>query len=346
MQSSVSLKPTMQGYNLPHDSTLGALSLFFTFATQFIKNMTKTKFGIAIHGGAGTILKSQMNAAKELKYKKALEKALEKGYQVLAKGGSALDAVEASVANLENCSLFNAGRGSVFTAKGTHEMDASIMNGLDLDAGAVAMISSIKNPIKLARTVMEKSEHVFLAGNGAEKFAWKNGFEKKKFIYFYNQLRYQQLIEAKKKNTILLDHTDKKFGTVGAVALDQKGNLAAATSTGGMTNKKFGRIGDSPLIGCGTYANNKSCAVSCTGSGEYFIRINAAFQVSALMLFGNKSLLQASNEVIHETLNNIGGDGGLIAIDHLGNISMPFNTEGMYRAHHASGKKAVVEIYK
>ena len=312
--------------------------------------MSNQNFGIAIHGGAGTILKSQMNSAKEFQYKNALQKALEKGYQILAKGGSALDAVEAAVVNLEDCDLFNAGKGSVFTAKGTHEMDASIMNGFDLTSGAVAMLSSIKNPIHLARLVMEKSEHVFLAGKGAEKFAWKHGFEKKKAAYFFNKMRYDQLLMAKKTNSMLLDHTDldhtdKKFGTVGAVALDKKGNLAAATSTGGMTNKKFGRIGDSPMIGCGTYANNETCAVSCTGSGEYFIRINAAFQVSALMLFGKKSLKDACHQVIHESLCKIGGDGGLIAIDKSGNISMPFNTEGMYRALRSSGKKAIIKIY-
>lgn len=307
--------------------------------------MNKHKFGIAIHGGAGTILKSNMTAAKEQRYKNALKRALEKGYRILANGGNALDAVEAAVVDLENCSLFNAGKGSVFTSKGTHEMDASIMNGMDLDAGAIAMVSGIKNPIRLARKVMEKSEHVFLAGKGAEKFAWKHGFKKIKREYFFEQHRYDQLLEAKKTKTTLLDHTDKKFGTVGAVALDQHGNLAAATSTGGMTNKKFGRIGDSPLIGCGTYANNASCAVSCTGSGEYFIRTNAAYQVSALMQFANKSIDEASNEVVHHSLQNLGGDGGLIAIDTQGNISMPFNTKGMYRAYRTSGKKTVVKIY-
>jgi beta-aspartyl-peptidase (threonine type) len=312
--------------------------------------MIKHKFGIAIHGGAGTILKSQMSPAKELKYKNALRKALDKGYSILAKGGSALNAVEASVIYLENCDLFNAGKGSVFTSKGTHEMDASIMNGINLDAGAVAMVSSIKNPVQLARMIMDKSEHVFLAGKGAEKFAWKHGFEKVKADYFFNKHRYAQLLQAKKANRMILDHSevdapDKKFGTVGAVALDKLGNLAAATSTGGMTNKKFGRIGDSPMVGCGTYANNQSCAISCTGSGEYFIRINAAFQVSALMLYAKKTLEQACKQVIHESLSKIGGDGGLIAIDKSGNISMPFNTDGMYRASRSSGKKENIKIY-
>lgn len=305
----------------------------------------KHNFGIAIHGGAGTILKSNMTNAKELKYKTALGKSLDKAYKILSKGGSALDAVEIAVTELENCSLFNAGKGSVFTSKGTHEMDASIMNGFNLDAGAVAMVSNVKNPIELARLVMEQSEHVFLAGKGAEQFARKHGFEKKKSSYFYNRLRFDQLLEAKKSNTMMLDHTDKKFGTVGAVALDQQGNLCAATSTGGMTNKKYGRIGDSPMIGCGTYANNSSCAVSCTGSGEYFIRINAAYQVSALMLFGKKTLEQACKEVIHNSLSSIGGDGGLIAIDTSGNICMPFNTEGMYRAQRSSGQKSIIQIF-
>ncbi len=305
----------------------------------------KSRFGIAIHGGAGTIRKSSMTKAKELTYQAALVKALDKGYLVLSKGGSALDAVEASVVELENCPLFNAGKGSVFTSKGTHEMDASIMNGENLDAGAVAMISNIKNPIKLARKVMEASEHVFLAGKGAEQFARKLGFDKMEATYFYNKLRFEQLQHAKKTNILMLDHTEKKLGTVGAVALDQNGNLAAATSTGGMTNKKYGRIGDSPMIGCGTYANNTSCAVSCTGTGEYFIRINAAFQVSALMLFGNKSLEQACEEVIHQSLSLLGGDGGLIAIDRSGTICMPFNTEGMYRAFRSAGHPSKVEIY-
>lgn len=308
--------------------------------------MESKKFGIALHGGAGTILKSMMTERKELQYKRALEKALNKAYDILESGGTALDAVETAVVKLENCSLFNAGRGSVFTAKGTHEMDASIMSGIDLDAGAVATVSAIKNPICLARMIMEKSEHVFLVGKGAEKFAWKHGFEKKKMIYFFNRIRYNQWVEAKKNKSIRLDHSDKKLGTVGAVALDRLGNLAAATSTGGMTNKKFGRVGDSPLIGCGTYADNATCAVSCTGTGEFFIRINAAYQLSALMKFGGKSLQEAGHEVIHHALTRLGGDGGLIAIDAQCNIVLPFNTEGMYRAYRKSGEKGKVEIFE
>ena len=303
------------------------------------------KFGIAIHGGAGTILKSSMNPAKEKKYKTALQTALDKGYNILEKGGTSLDAVEAAVVFLEDCPLFNSGKGSVFTSKGTNEMDASIMNGQTLDAGAVAMIRSIKNPVTLARCIMDHSDHVFLAGKGAEDFAVKHGFLKMDPGYFYNKQRYEQLIRAKKNKIILLDHDDKKFGTVGAVALDRFKNLAAATSTGGMTNKKFGRIGDTPMIGSGTYANNASCAVSCTGSGEYFIRVNAAFHVAALIEYGHKTLVEASHELIHTILKTIHGDGGLVSIDSKGNISMPFNTEGMYRASRVSGKKSFIGIY-
>ncbi|MGB4969582.1 MAG: isoaspartyl peptidase/L-asparaginase [Saprospiraceae bacterium] len=308
--------------------------------------MTRTKFGIAIHGGAGTIRKSTMSASKEAKYSNALSKALDKGYQILLKGGSALDAVESAVTYLEDCTLFNAGKGSVFTANGKNEMDASIMDGRNLDAGAVAMVRTIKNPVKLARFVMEKSEHVFLAGKGAEDFGKKLGFLKMDPSYFFVQHRFKQLELAKKNNEIILDHVDKKFGTVGAVALDSHGNLAAATSTGGMTNKKFGRIGDSPMIGSGTYANNDTCAVSCTGSGEYFIRANAAFHVSALMAYAHKNLNDATEDVVYKILKDLGGDGGLIAIDKQGSISMPFNTEGMYRASRISGQEAYIGIYE
>jgi beta-aspartyl-peptidase (threonine type) len=277
--------------------------------------MSKARFGIAIHGGAGTIIKNQMSDKLEKKYRNALEAAVDKAYKILDKGGSSLDAVEASVIYLENCSLFNSGKGSVFTSKGTHEMDASIMSGIDQNAGAVALVSNIKNPVALARKVMENSDHVFLAGKGAEKFAFQHGFKKMKPEYFFNQKRYDQLIIAQKEKRMILDHADKKYGTVGAVALDKQGNLAAATSTGGMTNKKFGRIGDSPLIGSGTYADNGSCAVSCTGTGEYFIRINAAFLVSSLIRFGNRTIDEATQYVIFKSLTEIGGDGGLIAID-------------------------------
>ena len=307
------------------------------------------KFTIAIHGGAGTILRSSMTSEKETKYKQALQEALDAAYNALALGKSALDAVEIAVMNLENCPLFNAGRGSVFTSEGTHEMDASIMDGKTLEAGAVSMISGVQNPIQLARLVLDKSEHVFLAGNGALNFAKLMNCQFQAKEWFHDDFRYQQWINIKDTDTVQLDHTvkkEQKFGTVGAVALDSFGNIAAATSTGGMTNKKFGRIGDSPMIGAGTYANNKTCAVSCTGSGEYFIRGVVAYDVSCLMEYKGLSLEAACDEVIQNRLLKINGDGGLIAVDTLGNIALPFNTEGMYRASRKANEVGIVEIYK
>ena len=306
-------------------------------------------FSIAIHGGAGTILKSSMTPEKEAAYKNALQVALDAGYTALQHKKTAVEAVEIAVIELENCPLFNAGRGSVFTAEGKHEMDASIMDGKTLDAGAVSLISGIQNPISLARDVMEKSDHVFLAGKGAMDFAKKMKATFQDENWFYDEFRYQQWQEIKGTNKTQLDHSikkEQKFGTVGAVAFDQFGNLAAATSTGGMTNKKYGRVGDSPMIGAGTYANNATCAVSCTGSGEYFIRGVVAYDVSCLMEFKGLSLEAACEETIHNRLLKINGDGGLIAVDTLGNIAMPFNTEGMYRACRKSGEKPLVEIYK
>ena len=245
--------------------------------------------------------------------------------------------------------LFWAGKGSVFTAEGTHEMDASIMDGSNKEAGAVGLISGIKNPIQLARKVMDNSEHVFLGGDGAMEFAKSQNVKTVDEAYFFDQLRYDQWQEIKDTDSFQLDHSkskDHKFGTVGAVALDQNGNVAAATSTGGMTNKRFGRIGDSPMIGSGNYANNKTCAVSCTGSGEFFIRGVVAYEVSALIEFKGCTLEEAANEVINKRILEIGGDGGLIAVDSEGNITMPFNTEGMYRAQHISGQETQVAIYK
>lgn len=307
------------------------------------------KFSIAIHGGAGTLVRGMMTEAKEAAYKSALETSLNAGYVILEKGGTSIEAVEMAVTHLEDSPLFNAGRGSVFTAKGSHEMDASIMSGADKQAGAVSLISGIKNPIQLARKVMEQSDHVFLAAGGAMEFAKSLGIEPLEDDYFYDELRYNQWQEIKDSNQFQLDHSkskDHKFGTVGAVALDQQGNLAAATSTGGMTNKKFGRIGDSPMIGAGNYANNKTCAVSCTGSGEFFIRGVVAYEVSALMEFKGLSVAEAAEEVILKRILEINGDGGLIAIDQNGNISMPFNTEGMYRGMRQSDGKRFVAIYK
>ena len=311
--------------------------------------MNTKKYSIAIHGGAGTLLKGQMTAEKETAYKKALENALDKGYSILEKGGSATDAVEKAVTVLEDSHLFNAGKGAVFTAEGTHEMDAAIMEGKNLNAGAVSLITGIKNPVSLARDVMEKSEHVFLAGEGAMQFAKSNGFKIEGEAYFYDALRYQQWQEIKGSDSFQLDHSvkkDSKFGTVGAVACDQNGNIAAATSTGGMTNKKWGRVGDSPMIGAGNYANNKTCAVSCTGSGEYFIRGVVAYDVSCLMEFKEMTLKEASEEVINKRILELGGDGGLIAVDAKGNIAMPFNTEGMYRAFKTSKGDKEIAIYK
>lgn len=305
-------------------------------------------FSIAIHGGAGTLLKGQMTEEKETAYKNALKSALTEGYKVLENGGSSTDAVERSVIILENSPLFNAGKGSVFTAEGTHEMDAAIMEGAKLQAGAVSLITGIANPIALARTIMDKSEHVFLAGDGALEFAKINGFTLEPESYFYNELRYNQWQEIKGSDNFQLDHSakkDSKFGTVGAVACDKSGNIAAATSTGGMTNKKWGRVGDSPMIGAGNYANNKTCAISCTGSGEFFIRGVVAYDVSCLMEYKGMSLEEACNEVINKRILEIGGDGGLIAVDAKGNISMPFNTEGMYRGCKSSNGLEEILIY-
>jgi len=307
------------------------------------------KFTIAIHGGAGTILKSSMTAEKEAAYKSALSQALNSGTKILSDGGTALAAVEEAVRVLEDCPLFNAGKGSVFTATGTHEMDASIMEGKTLQAGAVAQVESVRNPIRLARLIMEKSGHVFLSGDGALDFAKKMNCELMEEDWFYDEFRYQQWQKIKGTDAFQLDHStikDQKFGTVGAVAMDSNGNVAAATSTGGMTNKRFGRVGDSPMIGSGTYANNATCAVSCTGSGEFFIRGVVAYDVSCLMEYKGLSLQAACDEVVHSRLLKINGDGGLIAADALGNLALPFNTEGMYRAWRKSNGEELIAIYK
>lgn len=311
--------------------------------------MKNKKYSIAIHGGAGTLVKGLMTPELEEKYREALETARNIGYKILEQGGTAVDAVESAVKSLEDTPLFNAGKGSVFTAQGTHEMDAAIMDGGNLKAGGVSLITGIKNPVSLARDIMDKSYHVFLAGEGAMQFAKSNGHEVLNPDYFYDEVRYQQWQGIKDTEGFELDHSVKKegkFGTVGAVACDKEGNVAAATSTGGMTNKKWGRIGDSPMIGAGTYANNKTCAVSCTGSGEYFIRGVVAYDVSCLMEFKGLSVEDATNEVIHKRILEIKGDGGLIAVDAIGNIAMPFNTEGMYRAFKTSEGESTISIYK
>lgn len=290
-----------------------------------------------------------MTPEKESAYSAALERARDVGYEALANGQPAVNAVQRAVEVLEDSPLFNAGKGSVFTADQTHEMDASIMDGKSLNAGAVTLISGIKNPVKLARVVMDKSDHVFLAGKGAMDFAKSQGFGLEEKEYFYDQLRYDQWTEIKDTDSFQLDHSvrkDSKFGTVGAVACDMEGNIAAATSTGGMTNKRFGRVGDSPMIGAGNYANNATCAVSCTGSGEFFIRGVVAYDVACLMEYKGLSLQAACDEVILNRIVKIGGDGGLIAVNTHGDIAMPFNTEGMYRGFRNSDGMSEVKIYK
>lgn len=308
-------------------------------------------FTIAVHGGAGTILRSLMTPEKELLYKTGLNNAINAGYRILEAGGSSLEAVEAAVVVLEDFPLFNAGKGSVFTNKGTHEMDASIMDGKTLEAGAVSGISHIQNPVTLARAIKDKSGHVFLCGEEAEEFARVVGIPFQPDSYFYEEGRYQQWQETKDTEGYQLDHAvkngeGKKFGTVGAVALDKQGNLAAATSTGGMTNKRYGRIGDSPIIGAGTYANNKTCAISCTGHGEFFIRAVVAYDISCLMEYKGLSLKQACDYVVKDKLVKMGGEGGLIAVDALGNIELPFNTDGMYRGWKQNSGEGVTQIYK
>lgn len=318
----------------------------------------KPDFVLVIHGGAGTILKKNMTPEKERAYKAGLDKALQTGYRILQGGGSALDAVEAAVRILEDDSLFNAGRGSVFTHDGKNELDASIMDGKTLSAGAVASITVVKNPVTAARAVMEKSGHVMLIGKGAEDFAKEQGLEIVDPSYFYTEERWKALQKIRDSERTELDHgsdkipvqpaasKDAKFGTVGAVALDRHGNLAAATSTGGMTNKKFGRVGDAPIIGAGTYADNQTCAVSCTGWGEYFIRLSVAKTVSNIMEYKKASLQEAADELIQKKVPQLGGDGGLIAVDKDGNIAMPFNTAGMYRGYIKSNGAKEIRIYE
>lgn len=316
--------------------------------------MKKNKIALAVHGGAGTIIKSLMTEEMERKYRTGLQKALEAGWEILSKNGSALDAVEESVIELENFPLFNAGKGSVFTNEEKIELDASIMDGESLKAGAVAFVRNVKNPIRLARLVLEKTEHILLGGDGANKFAEEMKIENAPDAYFFTEHRYEQLRAAKAENRVRLDHAEnfqfktknsKPLGTVGAVACDFLGNVAAATSTGGMTNKKFGRIGDTPLIGAGTYADNRNCAVSCTGHGEFFILASTAFDVSARMKYKNIPLKNAARESI-EYLTEIGGEGGLIAVDSIGNLAFEFNSEGMYRGFVCETGKVQIDIYR
>ncbi|QEC69045.1 isoaspartyl peptidase/L-asparaginase [Panacibacter ginsenosidivorans] len=312
------------------------------------------KFALAIHGGAGTILKAEMTPALETAYTQGLREALHGGYAVLQQGGSSIDAVSAAVILLEDNILFNAGRGAVFTKKGLHEMDAAIMEGEYLSAGAVTGVRNVRNPITLATAVMRNSDHVFLSGEGANDFAAQQGIKLEPDEYFFSQFRYDQWIAIRDSDAYALDHSndegerfmkDKKFGTVGAVACDMFGNIAAATSTGGMTNKKYGRVGDTPIIGSGTYANNNTCAISCTGHGELFIRAVAAYDVSCLMEYKGLSLHDAMQIVVQEKLVKIGGEGGMIGVDAQGNIAMLFNSAGMYRAAKNDGSEAIA-IYE
>lgn len=317
------------------------------------------KYVMVIHGGAGTITRKNMSTEKEAAYVAALTKALQTGYDVLKSGKTSLDAVEATIHIMEDSPLFNAGKGAVFTHDGKNEMDAAIMDGKTMMAGAVAGVTTIKNPISAARAVMEKSEHVMMVGHGAELFAKQAGIEIVDPKYFYTKERWDGLQQAIKEDSTksVLDHGNKKsmklgtinrdykFGTVGAVALDKSGNLAAGTSTGGMTNKKYGRIGDSPIIGAGTYANNATAGISCTGWGEFYIRNVVAHDISAMMEYKNMSVADASRAAL-DKVGKMGGDGGLIALDAKGNVSMPFNTEGMYRGTVTENGKIEVLIYK
>ena len=324
---------------------------------------------LVIHGGAGAMSRAALSPEKEREFHEALQRILRVGHAVLANGGLALDAVTAAVVGLEDCPLFNAGRGAVFTSAGTHELDASIMDGSNLRTGAIANVHHVRNPVLAARKVMEESRHVFFVGEGAEAFAQEHGIEMVESTYFSTPERHAQLLRVQKETpgvaslddgqrlaSTLTAHAmntltqpldiDKKFGTVGAVALDSHGNLAAATSTGGITNKQVGRIGDAPIIGAGCYASNQTCAVSSTGTGEMYIRLVAAYDIAARMRYSGASLQEAAEAVMYQEIPSIGGKGGLIAVDAQGNIVLPFNTEGMYRGYMRVGQEPVTDIYR
>lgn len=307
-------------------------------------------YTIVIHGGAGTIRKEDLTPELEAEYIKGLDEALTAGFSKLEKGSTAIDAVRAAVVSLEDNILFNAGKGSVFAKDGSQEMDAAIMDGKTLMAGAASAVRNIRNPVELAYAIMTKSEHVMLNGQGAYDFAKLYGIKTESDEYFFSPFRYEQWKQMQNSNEAALDHNvvlkDKKFGTVGAVACDMHGNIAAATSTGGMTNKQFGRIGDSPIIGAGTYANNKTCAISCTGHGEPFIRAVTAYDVSCLMEYKRLTLEEAMHIVIHDKLLKLDGEGGMIGVDAKGNAAMVFNSEGMYRGMKRSDGRSDVLIYK
>lgn len=332
------------------------LAFCLTLLSVMLPVHAKTDFAIVIHGGAGTINQANMTPAQLAEYERTLKAAVDSGYQVLEQGGSSLDAVTSAVLILEDSPLFNAGKGAVYTYEGGHELDASIMRGDTLAAGAVAGVTNVKNPVLLARAVMEKSEHVMLAGKGAEQFAKEQQLELVPNSYFNTEFRLKALEKAreslkKQPQQAMLRlsphwQAEWNMGTVGAVALDKQGNLAAATSTGGMTAKRYGRIGDAPIIGAGNFADNSSCAVSATGHGEFFIRYRVAADICARVKYGGISAADAADQVIMRDLKNVGGTGGVIVIDKNGNISWPFNTEGMYRAKRSAGQAAVVAIFQ
>lgn len=307
-------------------------------------------YTLVIHGGAGTILKKDLTTELEAAYRKGLDDALNVGNALLAKGKTAVEAVLAATKSLEDNILFNAGKGSVFGKDGSQEMDASIMDGKNLMAGAVSAVRNVRNPVELAYTILNKSQHVMLNGNGALQFAKEQGLQIEEDEYFYSAFRYNQWKQMQGSDEFALDHNvvmkDKKFGTVGAAAMDVHGNIAAATSTGGMTNKRYGRVGDSPIIGAGTYANNKTCAISCTGHGEPFIRAVTAYDVSCLIEYKGLSLEDAMNVVVHDKLMKIDGEGGMIGVDAKGNTALVFNSEGMYRGVKTSNGRNEISIYK
>jgi L-asparaginase / beta-aspartyl-peptidase len=313
------------------------------------KKSETVPYTLVIHGGAGTISKSRQDVTVEREYRKALREALHKGSEVLKKGGSALSAVRMAVRTMEDCPLFNAGKGAVLNFQGGHDLDASIMDGKTLKAGAVANIRNVKNPVELAYIIMKKSKYVMLSGAEALDYALEHGLKIEDSEYFKTEARYRQWLKARGSDHMFLDHDtpvdDKKFGTVGAIARDKRGNLAAATSTGGLVNKRYGRIGDSPIIGAGTYANNQTCAVSCTGKGEFFIRLVVAHEISSMMEHGGKSLAEACDVVFKQRLQTLGGKGGVIALDRNGEVVTLFNTKGMYRGIKQEGERDRVFIF-
>jgi beta-aspartyl-peptidase (threonine type) len=332
----------------PHAASIAVVLLTLVpWLTAALAEDSAPRFALAIHGGAGTITPEQMTPDLEQQYRAKLGEALAIGRDILQRGGSSLDACEAVVRLLEDSPLFNAGKGSVFTAEGTNEMDAAIMDGSTRRAGAIAGVKHVKNPITLARLVMEHSPHVMLTGDGAEAFAKENGIELVSPEYFFTERRWRELerARAKEKEKPASPAGEREHGTVGAVALDRQGHLAAATSTGGMTNKKFGRVGDSPIIGAGTYASDRSCAVSATGNGEYFIRAVVAHDVAARIEYQGLPLARAAEAVLNE-VTALGGTGGFIALDKNGEVAMPFNTSGMYRGYVKADGPAVIAIYK